>query len=90
MRKIETVDELKKIELDILLYFSQFCEKHGLRYFLAYGTLIGAVRHQGFIPWDDDIDIQMPREDYNKLIELYEKENTNVRYELVSPEQKRS
>ena len=90
MKKIENIAELKKIELDILLHFAAFCEKHGLRYFLAYGTLIGAVRHQGFIPWDDDIDLQMPREDYNKLIEMYPQENENARYELVSPDQARA
>ena len=65
-------EESKKISLDILLTVADFCDKHNLTYFLAYGTLIGAIRHKGFIPWDDDIDIQMPREDYNKLIATFE------------------
>lgn len=59
--------------LEILVYFSRFCEEHHLRYYLASGTCIGAVRHHGFIPWDDDVDVAMPREDYNKLCGLWEK-----------------
>ena len=78
-------DEAKTIELDILLHISDFCKKNNLHYFLAYGTLIGAVRHKGFIPWDDDIDINMPRQDYNWLIENYNKINPNGRYQLISP-----
>lgn len=65
------VDKRRKqvwaVELDLLLEFDRVCKKHNLRYFLAYGTLLGAVRHKGFIPWDDDTDVLMPREDYEKL-----------------------
>ena len=64
-------DELKQIELDILKNVAEFCDAHGLRYFLAYGTLLGAIRHRGFIPWDDDIDIMMPRPDYDRFIKEY-------------------
>ena len=59
-------------EQEILDVIHQVCTEHGLRYSLAYGTLIGAVRHGGFIPWDDDIDIMMPREDYEKLLAVWD------------------
>lgn len=62
------MQEIQKISLEILKQISQVCEKQGFRYTLAYGTLIGAIRHKGFIPWDDDIDIQMPRPDYEAFI----------------------
>ena len=65
-----TMDEIKKIELNILKEYASFCDSHNLKYYLGYGTLLGAIRHKGFIPWDDDIDVLMPRPDYDKFIEL--------------------
>lgn len=62
--------EAKNICLDMLVKFDEVCSSHGLRYVLDYGTLLGCIRHKGFIPWDDDIDVTMPREDYEKLTEL--------------------
>ncbi len=70
-----TNKQIKAIELDILKGFDAFCKKHRLRYYLAFGTLLGAVRHKGFIPWDDDIDVMMLREDYMKLNELLKTES---------------
>ena len=69
MKKL-TLQEIKQTELEILLVFDRVCREHGLKYSMCAGTLLGAVRHQGFIPWDDDIDLCMPRPDYRKLIEL--------------------
>jgi len=60
--------------LDILLYLDDICKKHGLCYWLSSGTLLGAVRHGGFIPWDDDLDIDMPKDDYKKLIKILNSE----------------
>ena len=64
------LDEIKRVELKILEYVNSVCKINKLTYSLTAGTLIGAIRHKGFIPWDDDIDIMMPRPDYNKLLHL--------------------
>lgn len=61
---------LQKIEYENLKFFVKICEKHHLRYCMIGGSLIGVIRHQGFIPWDDDIDIGMPRKDYNKFLSI--------------------
>lgn len=58
------------VQLDLLNTFADVCEENNLQYFLNGGTLLGAVRHQGFIPWDDDVDVMMPREDYNRLCDI--------------------
>lgn len=71
--------------LDILKWFNSFCEENNLRYYLIGGTMLGATRHQGFIPWDDDIDVGMPRDDYNKLAEILSCQ-TNEKYVLETPE----
>lgn len=86
----EAFRRLQLIELDMLLYFDSFCKKHGLRYYIAGGTLIGAVRHKGFIPWDEDIDIHMPRTDYNKLPELWQKDADLEKYTLCITDEKKN
>ena len=58
------------ILLDLLFVFDDICKRHNLHYYLFYGTLLGAVRHKGFIPWDDDIDVAMPRDDYEAFLKL--------------------
>ena len=84
--KALTLEEEKQLELQILQDVTDFCDAHGLTYFLTYGTLIGAVRHKGFIPWDDDVDIQMPRPDYNKFLALYNKEKgADARFVAIDP-----
>lgn len=65
-----SIEEYKKVLLTVLKKIDFLCEENGLHYQLAYGTLLGAVRHKGFIPWDDDVDIFMPRKDYIKLQEI--------------------
>lgn len=70
--------QVQKLLLSMLEDFAFYCRKHGLRFYLVGGTLLGAVRHQGFIPWDDDIDVGMPRPDYERFLEL-------VRTEPVAP-----
>lgn len=77
--KVILIEELKLLQREILDDIVQFCEEHGLRYFLAYGTLLGALRHKGYIPWDDDIDIHMPRPDYERFLTLYNERNCDYR-----------
>ncbi len=76
MTKKETLEKLHDVEIEILDEFVRVCKKNNLKYFLVGGTLLGAVRHEGFIPWDDDIDIGMPREDYEKFLKVMEEKNS--------------
>lgn len=64
---MQSLRDLQLKELEILKAFLEICKKNNLRYFMLGGTFLGAIRHKGFIPWDDDIDIGMPRSDYENL-----------------------
>lgn len=66
----ETLRKLQLVELEVLLAIDAVCKEHGITYFLDSGTALGAKRHGGFIPWDDDIDIGMPRKDYDRFLEV--------------------
>ena len=74
MTSDNVIHSIQNIEQEILDVFHEVCTTHHLCYSLGYGTLLGAVRHGGFIPWDDDIDIVMPREDYEILLSLWDSE----------------
>lgn len=78
-------EELKQLQLSILDYVDAFCRRNNVFYTMSGGTLLGAVRHKGFIPWDDDIDIQMLRDEYSRFIDLWQKEK-NHPFELISIE----
>lgn len=66
-----SLQEIKQIELEILKEFHSFCVENNIRYFISHGTLLGAIRYKGFIPWDDDLDVLVPREDYDRLLTLF-------------------
>lgn len=72
MKREVTLAEMREIQLDILRKVHKFCIEHSLRYSLGGGTLLGAIRHKGYIPWDDDIDIMMPRPDYTRFLQEFE------------------
>lgn len=85
MREI-TLKEMQRIELGLLLEFNRVCKRFKLRYFLDGGTLLGAVCYDGFIPWDDDIDIKMPRPDYEKLLDLQSEFPKHIFLDAPRPE----
>lgn len=78
-----SLEEIKKTELDILIHFREFCKANNISFFLSNGTLLGAVKYRGFIPWDDDIDVLVPRDDYERLVKLY---TDSDKYKLFSPQ----
>lgn len=71
MKPIADVNEMRKIQMDILLFVHQFCIDNHIQYSLAWGTMLGAIRHKGYIPWDDDIDIMMTRPEYDRFCKLF-------------------
>lgn len=83
MKKI-SIDEMKQIELEIMDEFDRICRENGFSYCLGYGSCLGAIRHKGFIPWDDDMDVVMPRADYERFIEHFNELNGVDRYALAT------
>ncbi|MCO7136907.1 LicD family protein [[Clostridium] leptum] len=88
MPKGISIGEIQKILTDDLKVLHDFCEEHEIRYCLAYGTLLGAIRHKGCIPWDDDVDVMMPRRDYLKFLSLAP-QYFNKDYFIQTPESDR-
>ena len=83
MKKLSNV-ECKEVIFSILKEFADFCDSNKLKYYLAYGTILGAIRHKDFIPWDDDIDVYMPRPDYIRFKTLFKERYSGAKYQLRS------
>ncbi len=84
----ELLRELQLKQMDMLVYFRDFCEKNNLTFYLIGGSLIGAIRNGGFVPWDDDIDVMLPRPDYERLTQLWKEQESNERFELLRTDDK--
>ncbi len=81
MRQLDS-DEIKKYTFNILCDFAEFCDKNGIRYYLSGGTMLGAIRHKGFIPWDDDIDVLVPRPDFDRMHTILKETHVKPYYKL--------
>ena len=84
-----SLEDVQKKLIEIYLVFQEFCNKHGLTFYFCGGCCIGAARHQGFIPWDDDMDVFMPRPDFEKLAELWPAEMADTKYSFCHTTQKK-
>lgn len=84
MREITDIKEIQMISLEILKFIDKICRKNKITYSICGGTLLGAIRHKGFIPWDDDIDIMMPRPEYERFLQIMDEDsNTNNKYKCL-------
>ncbi len=86
MTESESLKRVHEINLRFLKDFDAVCSRHGIPYYLAAGTLLGAIRHEGFIPWDNDVDVSMMREDFERLAPILKEEMDHELYELVLPD----
>ncbi len=79
------LEQIHALQVEMMLELKRICEKHNIHYFLDYGTMLGAVRHQGFIPWDDDVDFGMFRSEYDRFLSIVDEEldQTRFRYETI-------
>ena len=84
------IGDLQDKLLEILKYVDGLCENNGLTYYAAFGTCLGAIRHKGFIPWDDDLDIYMPRNDYEKLWNVWHQISYDERYKLCRTDKEKN
>ena len=78
-----SIEDVQKKIFEVMLYVDRVCREHNIVYFLSGGTLLGAIRHNGFIPWDDDADIMLPRSEYDKLLKVL-KDNPDDRFRFGS------
>ena len=78
------LEKLHREILAIMDYVDNICKENGIKYYLVGGSLLGAIRHKGFIPWDDDLDIAMPRADLERFIKLFNKKYANDNYHMNS------
>lgn len=79
-----TIEDMKQIELELMDELDRICREQGITYYIAYGSLLGAARHGGFIPWDDDLDVVMMRADYERLMEVFDDCRSSNRFKIVS------
>ena len=83
MGQFEVLKKIQEIELDALKEFNKICKENNLMFFLRGGSVMGAVKYQGFIPWDDDVDIAVPREDYDQLPQIFENKIIAGKYQVL-------
>ena len=79
MKEIANIRDIHHVLFDLLCYFDDVCRTHGIRYFLSNGSLLGAAKYGDFIPWDDDVDLLLPRQDYDSLMHLTQISSGNTR-----------